>query len=278
MKKVLFSLVLVALLVSLVSVSAMAQGTKAPTATVRGNVLVQGTAPILKQPWTKQPPSHPAYCAGNSQFNGMCLFYGGDFNANDSNANGLANESDIIVPAGGSTPNYGAGTFSNFTVPAGQTWHVNGMLSNVLATIGGVSPATCWWEIRSGVSAGNGGSLVASGTDTCSFIATGRNGFGLNEYTAKTFFSPSVTLAAGKYYMITVPACTSSNSNCPNARYFLSDCEDKPPANKLGFQQSQDAYFNSNFFAVTYQATWGPSGSCAGLGCDRFSAGMIGTH
>lgn len=274
MKKVLFSLVLVALLVSLVSVSAMAQGTKAPPVSVRSNVLVQGSAPILKQPWndTKQPPSHPPYCAGTPNFPGACLFYGGDFNSSDSNANGLANESDIIIPAGGSTPNYGAATFTNFTVPAGQTWSVNGMLSNVLSGINGVSPATCYWEIRSGITAGNGGTLIAAGTDVCTFVATGRNGFGLNEFTAKTYFSPGVTLTAGKYYEITIPACTTSNGNCPNARYFLSDCEDKPPANKLGFEQSDDAWFNSNFFGFTYSATWGSSGVCAGLGCDRFSA------
>jgi len=275
MKKVLFSLVLVALLVSLVSVSAMAQDTKsAVPSSVRQNVLVKGSAPILKQAWSlpAAPQSvGPLYCNGNG---GGCLFYGGDFNADDSNANGLASETDVIVNG---SP-YGAAVYSAFQVPAGQTWNVTGLLSNTLSTIGGVDPATAYWEIRSGVSAGNGGTLVCSGTGTDSYIATGRNGFGLNEYTVKVYLSGCPALTSGTiYWEAVVPNCTGSNGNCPSARYFNSDVEDKPATHQLGFQPKQAAVWTSGFFGATFEATAGTSGACAGTGCDRFSNGVLGT-
>jgi len=258
MKKVLFSLVLVAMLVSLVSVSAMAQDTKATVpASVRENVISTGVAPVLKQGWSKvQPPAHPPYCNGNG---GSCLFYAGDFNSSNSLANGLANETDIIVPAGGTTPNYGAAVYANFQVPAGFTWNVTGLLSNVLSTIGGIDPTTAYWEIDS-ANGSSVGSVLCSGTATDSFIATGRNGFGLNEYTVKVNISGCPALTPANYFSIVIPACTGSNGSCPSARYFLSDVTDKPPANKLGYTQPNEAYFTSNFFGVSFEPTWGSSG------------------
>jgi len=278
MKKVLFSLVLVALLVSLVSVSAMAQDTKTVPSNVRQNVLVKGTAPILKHAWSlpPAPPSvGPLYCNGNG---GSCLFYGGDFNASDSNANALASETDVIVNG---SP-YGAAVYSNFTVPAGQTWTIRGLLANVVTTITGVDPRTAYIELRSGMSAGNGGTLLCSGTATSeSFIANNLSGFGLNGFTVKAYTTGTscdgLVLTSGIYWEAIVPNCTGSDSSCPSARYFEDDTEDHPGNFKLGFQQPDDAFFNSTFFGANYEETGGASGACAGLGCDRFAAGLFGT-
>src|SRR5262249_46367437 len=77
-----------------------------------------------------------------------CAFYGGDFDPNNPNANGLANETDGIV---GGSP-YGAATYQNFILPTENT--VIGMFSNNLS---GLNPSTGYWEIRTGVSEGNGG-------------------------------------------------------------------------------------------------------------------------
>lgn len=276
-KKILFSLALVAALIAILSLSAMAQNTQTkPGVSVRENVLAPGTPPILKHPWlpnTALPPA-PLYCSGNG---GKCLFYGGDFNADNLQANALPNETDIVVAAGGSTPNYGAAVFGNFEVTAGQTWSVTGLFSNVLSTASGVSPKQAYWEIRSGLSMGNAGSLVAFGTAADSYTPTGRSGMGLTEYTVKVFITPSVVLTSGTYFMAVIPQCYTNNVNCTTARYFLSDCEDRPPANKVGYQQSNDAFLNSGFFGANYEPTWGTTGACAGKGCNRFSFGVIGT-
>ena len=92
---------------------------------------------------------------------------------NDPNQNGLANENDAIV---GGSP-YGAATFQNFNWAGGT---VTGLATNNLS---GLNPTTAYWEIRSGVSEGNGGTLVASGTGATTNQATGRSDFGFNEYT-----------------------------------------------------------------------------------------------
>lgn len=51
-------------------------------------------------------------------------------------------------------------TFDNFVVPSGG-WTVAGMFSQNSMTVSGVTEAV--WEIRSGVSAGNGGTVITSG-------------------------------------------------------------------------------------------------------------------
>src|SRR3954469_16133012 len=51
-------------------------------------------------------------------------------------------------------------TYDDFTVPDGG-WILTGLFSHSAMSVTGVTAAV--WEIRSGVSAGNGGAVVASG-------------------------------------------------------------------------------------------------------------------
>ena len=92
---------------------------------------------------------------GNANLPPGTLFYGGDLNLNDPNQNGLSNENDAIV---GGDP-YGAATYQNFTLSQGAT--VTGLFTNNLSQL---TPTNGYWEIRSGITEGNGGTLVASGT------------------------------------------------------------------------------------------------------------------
>ena len=64
----------------------------------------------------------------------------------------LANESNALVSW--------AATYDNFTVRGGD-WHVTSLFTNDLMTF---TPTSADWEIRSGVSEGNGGTLVDFGT------------------------------------------------------------------------------------------------------------------
>ena len=142
-----------------------------------------------------------------------CSFYGGDLDLNDPNQNGLANENDAIVP---NQPwsNYGAATYQNF-VEGGIT--VKGLATNNLS---GLNPTAAYWEIRSGVSEGNGGILVASGTGSganFSHTLTSRSDFGYNEYT-DFVGGLNIFLSAGTYWFSVVPqdpanANRSFNSN-----------------------------------------------------------------
>jgi hypothetical protein len=163
-----------------------------------------------------------------------CLYYSGDFDPNDVNANGLANENDAIVN--------GASVYAPVT--PNVTWHATGLFVN---TLSGLTPTNATWEIRTGVSEGNGGSVVASGSGAVTQTATGRSGFGFTEYTDSVAIS--VTLNAGTTYWINVtPVCVA----CSN-RAFESNVPPATAANHVGPANIvDDSFFNSAFFGANF--------------------------
>jgi len=184
-----------------------------------------------------------------AQCGGGCYFYGGDLDPNNPNANGLANETDNIV---GGSP-YGAATYQNFVVTGGL--YVSGLFTNNLSAL---HPTSGYWEIRRGVSEGNGGTLVASGTATGSnFVQTptGRSDFGYTEYSDVVGCgnyecqSLNVTLTAGTYWFAVVPTgdvpATLRNSN----RSFNSNTFG---LNSIGTQINNQQYWNSSFFGANF--------------------------
>ena len=96
------------------------------------------------------------------------LWYNGDFNG----VNGLANEQNTNVTQ--------AAVYDNFVVTDAGGWDITSVFSDNLANTVITGAA---WEIRTGVSEGNGGTLVASGmTATPVVTPTGRSGFGFTEF------------------------------------------------------------------------------------------------
>jgi len=167
----------------------------------------------------------------------VLYFYGGDFDPNNPNANGLGNENDAIV---GGNP-YGAATYQNFVVSGNIT--VAQLATNNLMTI---TPTSVYWEIRSGVSEGNGGTLIASGTNTGNDFdshPTGRSGFGYTEYNVDAL-NLSVALSAGTYWEAVVPVCTTCNGRSFNSNTF--------GLNSVGTQISNQQFFNSSFFGANF--------------------------
>jgi hypothetical protein len=171
----------------------------------------------------------------NAQCGSNCLFYGGDFDPNDPNANGLANETDAIV----SGDPYGAATFQNFE-PEAQ-WLVHNVFTNNLS---GLNPSTGYWEIRRGMAESNGGILIASGTGAMTHTPTGRSAFGLTEYRDE-ISGLNINLDAQlKYWIAVVP----NDPNNPN-RSFNSNTFG---LNSVGTQVSDEQFFNSPFFGALY--------------------------
>ena len=168
-----------------------------------------------------------------------CLYYSGDFDPNDANANGLADEDDAIVSS--------AHVYS--PVKPDAPWHVTGLFIN---TLSGLIPTGATWEIRTGVSEGNGGTVVASGSGAVTQTATGRSGFGFTEYTDSVTVSPAVTLSAGTTYWINVtPVCAA----CAD-RSFESDVPVPGGANHVGPADIVDlSFWNSNFFGANFTNT-----------------------
>lgn len=183
-----------------------------------------------------------------------CLFYGGDFNPALVGADGLANENDAVL---GGDP-YGAATYENFI--NSQTWNVTGLFTNNLS---GLTPTAGYWEIRKGVSEGNGGTLIASGMGTLTNSPTGRSGFGYNEYHNEVD-GLNITLPQGMYWEAVVPVCTTCEARSFNSNTF--------GLSSIGTQISDRQFFNSPFFGAAF------------LNADNtgyfptFSSGVLGTE
>jgi hypothetical protein len=242
--------------VGLLSLSALA-------ATKKGNDTLVHSRGMVKGHYVSHPSEvPPTVCAP------VCLLYTGDNNPASGSTNGFANENTLLVP---DTQDYGA-----FAVPAGQTWTVDGAFINTIADgYNGIDPTTSTWSISSGVSEGDAGTTVASGTSTAAgtaFIPTGRFPFGFTEYSLKVKISPAVVLSSGTYWLNITPQCTDSgNGSCSIAQYFWDDTFGLnnygiiPPANV--------SYFNSSYFGFDYANLCEVSST----GCQVFSFGIIGT-
>ncbi|MGA2135195.1 MAG: hypothetical protein ABSH50_23155 [Bryobacteraceae bacterium] len=214
---------------------------------------------------------------------GDCLFYGGDFLYNPLYPpfipNALANETTVEVPG---SP-FGAATWVPFTVPAGQTWGVTGLFTNNLATYGvldqGTEPtAVAYWSINEGVFAGNGGTVVDSGTSPATSTPTGRAAFGQTEFTVEVT-GLSVVLKPGTYWMAVVPICSNTANPYCEGVFFESDVEyiNTTPTNAVGVAETVDAsFFDSPYFGQNFEPANGSLGACLGSGCDAFSAGVLG--
>lgn len=275
MNRTTFFLAFIATLI--LCVSALAQDYKgAPKETIQD----YGPFNAAKQQGTKIAPPPASGECGNPAAH--CLFYGGDFIDNlvgPTVANGLANENTTLV----SGSPYGAAVWVPFTVPTGQTWSVTGLFSNNFMTYGVLDQApnqptsAAYWAIQEGVLAGNAGTTVASGTNAATSTGTGRSSFGLQEFTIQVT-GLSVTLTSGTYWLAVVPMCTNTGDPYCGEVGFLSDVEyiNRTAANTVGSEPQDSAFFDSAYFGVTFDPTNGPVGACGGIGCDSFSAGVLG--
>jgi len=157
------------------------------------------------------------------------LWYNGDFDG----LNGLANEINSQVSQ--------ANVYDDFVVSGGN-WLVDAVWSNNIMSFTGVSQAL--WEIRSGVSSGNGGTLIASGTDTATQTATGNSGFGYDEYMIKVS-GLNVSLAPGTYWLTVAPIGAGSGRSFNTTTNGLFAVGEPSGDNDNSFFNS--SYFGNNF-------------------------------
>jgi len=171
------------------------------------------------------------------------LWYNGDFNGVGFHANGI------------NTSDPPSQVFDDFNVTNGSGRQVMALFSdNLLSTV--VTGAV--WEIRTGVSAGNEGILVASGsTATPTVMPTGRSGFSLNEFTVEVtglnIFLPA--LPAGQHYWLNVTPIGNGTGRSLNTTTSGAMAVGNPPGND--------------------GLSWFRPGT--GFSPDDFSMGVIGT-
>jgi hypothetical protein len=174
-----------------------------------GNWMIRANVAACGSP-TPTPTPTPTISPTPTPSPGNALWYNGDFDGVD----GLTNEQDTFATGF-------SHIYDDFNVTDSGGWDVTSVFSDNLASTN-ITSAT--WEIRSGVSAGNGGTIVASGmTVTPQVTATGRSGFGFIEFMVEVD-GLTVHLDPGTYWLNVTPVdsldggrsfdSTTSGANC----------------------------------------------------------------
>jgi hypothetical protein len=246
MKKILFAATMVVAL----TLTAAAAEKPAPAANPNG----YGTVPKQLAP----PGIPPALC-------NPCLFYGGDLDTTAGTAEGFSDENTLLV-TGSST--YAAVNLTGLS-------KVTGILFNIQADAN-FDPNTATYDIRSGVSSGNGGTEVASGSGTISVATTGRVFIGLTEFTVLVTLTTPVSLTAGEYWFNITPQCTNGaqDGSCYVGRMFFSNTTSGTNNVKGNAQPGNSLFLNSTYFGYTYEP-WCSLVSVQGQ-CHLASFGLTG--
>ena len=189
------------------------------------------------------------------------LWYNGDFNG-EATGNGLANQENVV----------GSGEFSHvyddFNVTDSGGWDIDSVFSNNLSS---TSMTGATFEIRSGVSVGNGGTLIASGTTMTPVITpTGRSGFGFTEFMVE-ITGLSIHLDPGTYWLNVAPI-GGATGQAFNSTTAGASCIGTPCGN------NDNAFWDSpNFFGVNFVSTNDPNVCFPPNVCPDFSMGVNGT-
>jgi hypothetical protein len=164
------------------------------------------------------------------------LWYNGDFNG----VNGLANERNTIITQ--------AAVYDDFNM--NFAWNIGGVFTNVLAnsTIIGAD-----WEIRTDISEGNHGTLVAHGSvgvgENLIITPTGRSGFGFTEYMVEvTGLNLGLPSLRGTYWLNVTPIGSGTGRSF-NSTTSGQNCVGTPCGN------DQRAFFNSTYFGAYFTST-----------------------
>jgi hypothetical protein len=241
------------------SLSAVAANTKpAPSVHLKGN------SEVIQQAVDSPTNIPPALC-------NPCLFYGGDINTSDFNASGMSDENTLLIVGGGST-------YAAVNIPAGVTAKVYGIVFNIQASAA-FDPMMATYDVRTGVTDGNGGTSILSGSGPVLVQPTGRNFIGLNEYTVAVSWSTALMLPSGEYWFNLTPQCLNTlDGSCSIGRQFLSNTT-QHTNNIHGSWQPGHEMFLNGFFGLFTFANWCDA-SVAGFNgaqCSAASFGLRGT-
>jgi len=136
----------------------------------------------------------------------------------------------------------------------------------VLSSIPQTDITTIDWEVRTGVTAGSGGTLVASGTRGATVSATGRNGFGRPEYNVRAT-GLNFNLAAGTYFLGGKVGGNGSSNDV-----YISTTSG---TNSIGSPGGNNG--NSFWDSTSFGSTWQASTAIFGAGTWDLSMGVTGT-
>jgi hypothetical protein len=246
MSKTLFALTLTATL----SLFAAAQENKV-SLTAREN-----PQDVSAQPDGEQVPSSTSsnlpFCPPKT-----CLYYAGDFDSNDSNADGLYNANDTGANLEGQT-------WVGVKPPKAAT--VTGVTFNQFFTAGFVGTNPTPFQTQIGITIGNPGTIVCNTTGNATLKQYGESDFGYVQYsyTVKKLVKACTIAKPTKQCPSTyVNLLPTSNSGYG----YLVNVEDAKPKNHRGWKNDlDDCFFNTQVLDII----WVPCNS-QGIGTNGFS-------
>lgn len=150
--------------------------------------------------------------------------------------NGDADQVNGFASTSGS--NFPSMVYDNFTIGGGGLY-VTGLFGQLFA---GFSWTSAAWEVRSGLSAGNGGSLLFSGVNAASQVAIG-SGFSLTLYHTAVNGLGGFYLAPGEYWFGLAPVGTGNNVS------YLASASG---TNGVNPNIDGDSFFNGPVFGYTW--------------------------
>jgi hypothetical protein len=165
------------------------------------------------------------------------LWYNGDHNG----VQALANERNTDVTQ--------AAVYDDFNVTASPGWNVTALFSDNFA-FANITAAD--WEIRTGISEGSAGTLIASGTTNSPVVTQmhcGINGCLVTEVevTGLNVFLPM--LPSGQHYWLNVTPVGDGRGRSFNWTTSGTNCVGTPCGN------DQNAFFNSTYFGAYFTST-----------------------
>ncbi len=153
------------------------------------------------------------------------------FNGDPDLVNGLSNELNSSISD--------SKVYDDFNVTSAVT--VTDLFSNNFMSFFTSSAA---WEIRSSVSVGNGGTLIAFGTGAATQTQNGFNAFGHTGYRIRVS-GLSITLSPGTYWLAVTPIGTGIGRSYVSSTSGANAFGTPPGNNKNAFFYS--TYYNANF-------------------------------
>jgi hypothetical protein len=248
---------LAVMLVTAFSLLARGQNTRALSLTLnpRGGASQSGQQSEPLRP----PPTCPS-----------CIFYGGDNNVYDPNTQAFVNGNTILAPASAtyaavSVPPTGQGVITGIFF-----MEVSALPSNVF------DPDTAFYDIRTGVSEGNGGTSVASGSRTMFYAVNQYSDFGTQWVTEVSLAKPLTVTPGTTYWFNLLPQCTDpNNSNCDGELFFLNTT-DQTNGIHPGAQPAHEMFLNSAIFGYGWINWCDPWLGQNAEECARGSFGLIG--
>ncbi|MEO7723413.1 MAG: hypothetical protein ABIU29_01805 [Chthoniobacterales bacterium] len=189
-----------------------------------GNWLIRADATGEPSPTPTPTPTIPPAGA---------LWYNGDFDDID----GLTNEQDTFATGF-------SHIYDDFNVNDSAGWDVDSVFSDDLISTT-VTGAT--WEIRQGITSGNGGTLIASGTTMTPVVtATGRSGFGFTEFMVEVT-GLSVHLDPGTYHLNVTPIGNLDGNRSFNSTTSGANCIGTPCGD------NDNAFLDSTLFGAIFE-------------------------